>query len=535
MDEPQSRYWPLFDRLALPGCGFGDDALAFPWHDVDGEPTGVVHVRPDKPRTVGGKRVKYEFPKGAKPGVYFVPGRTADYLYHYDDREPAPVFLTEKETAALALTALGYTAVGLGGVNLWSVPGVKPRELKPELERLRIPGRTFYVAFDSAADPSGDWEKKGRVWKANGVYNRDVNRERSLLADALRDYCRVVVLRVPPGPNGRDRGLENFLKDEGRAGLLRLVAEGEADAEERAKREGWTMGRRPRLRPKPTRPPDPAGPDAPNRVFLKGGWHTVWDDYRRTCPTPRHPTLVRGGKVLKCRTKCDKATCRCCGADARAAWLADLKAAEAESGPLRWVVDVRCDQRDRWGNRKPDRREYENLLERLPSGGFVQRLDAETVRVFSRDKPPTPQARELASGQLERSVFDVHCRDVQRPFQKFGEFGKAVAAARKAREEQEQAERDAEAEADGRGGGDEDAGPWTLVNGDGADLKTFGRLVKQFGGEVVGDAGRLNRKPGRKATEGLIARLPFPCEDGDPRWERFKAADRAARPRRMNC
>ena len=77
--------------------------LVFPYKDAEGR-NGYCRVKPDHPRTSGGKLVKYESPRGQPNQIYLPPG-VADVLADAT-RE---LLITEGEKKALAATASGVS------------------------------------------------------------------------------------------------------------------------------------------------------------------------------------------------------------------------------------------------------------------------------------------------------------------------------------------------------------------------------------------------------------------------------------------
>lgn len=185
--------------------------LCIPFPGSDGRPTGYVRVKPDRPRTLGGKRVKYESPRKAPNRAYLPPGTLAALA------DPsAPLLLTEGEKKAAKADQDGFPCVGLVGVNGWQTKrptgagGTKagPRELIPDLAAVAWAGRRVYVVYDSdAADkPEVRWAE----WH---------------LAEALRAAgADVRVVRLPPGSDGAKVGLDDFLLAHGAAALRALLA-----------------------------------------------------------------------------------------------------------------------------------------------------------------------------------------------------------------------------------------------------------------------------------------------------------------------
>lgn len=167
-------------------------AMVFPFRGPDGA-SGYARLKPDNPRYVSGKPVKYESPKGRSNEVYFPPGMGAII-----DNPPAEVLLTEGEKKACKATQEGFPTIGLVGVYGWK--DGKSTQMLPVLERIKWSGVKAVIAFDS------DIADKPEVQDAE-----------SRLADQLTKRGAVVrVLRMPPGTPGADgkptkMGLDDFL------------------------------------------------------------------------------------------------------------------------------------------------------------------------------------------------------------------------------------------------------------------------------------------------------------------------------------
>jgi hypothetical protein len=143
-------------QAQLGRCGFGpsqqkviarDDgayALLIPLHDVFGELAGY-QMRPDNPRVVEGRNMKYESRLGQKM-VLDVPKRVHPHI-----GDPTrPLVVTEGPLKADALVSAGLDAVALLGV--WAWRGTNDEGGKVALaawHEVALNGRQVYIAFDS--------------------------------------------------------------------------------------------------------------------------------------------------------------------------------------------------------------------------------------------------------------------------------------------------------------------------------------------------------------------------------------------------
>jgi hypothetical protein len=185
--------------------------LCFPFRDRDGHETGQVMVKPDNPRSTHGKKIKYESPIGMSLRV-FIPPNTRTMLAD----SSVPLLVTEGMKKAAKADQDGLPCLGLGGVYGWQqkrptgLNGKKTgvRELIPDLATISWKGRRVYIAFDSdLAD------------------NTDVQWAEWHLAETLRSVgADVLVIRLPGGSDGRKVGLDDYLVDQGRDELRRLMA-----------------------------------------------------------------------------------------------------------------------------------------------------------------------------------------------------------------------------------------------------------------------------------------------------------------------
>ena len=119
-------------------------ALIIPLHGVSGQDVGY-QLRPDKPRVVKGRTLKYESRLG-QPMSLDVPHRCCPML-----RDPkVPLFITEGPLKADALATVGLCAVALLGV--WGWRGRNDDGGKVALadwEFIALNDRQVYIAFDS--------------------------------------------------------------------------------------------------------------------------------------------------------------------------------------------------------------------------------------------------------------------------------------------------------------------------------------------------------------------------------------------------
>jgi hypothetical protein len=160
--------------------------LVVPMLSPDGK-TGGYQLRPDRPRKGG---PKYETPSGVSPVVDVHP-RMLEEVRHGDD----PLLITEGAKTGDAATSRGIPTVVLAGVWGWCVPKVKPYQLKPCFDHIRIEGREVFVAFDS------DCMSKAEVQDALAA-----------LVVALKDRGAFVkAIYLPDAADGSKQGVDDYL------------------------------------------------------------------------------------------------------------------------------------------------------------------------------------------------------------------------------------------------------------------------------------------------------------------------------------
>mgnify|MGYP001405838428 CR=1 FL=1 len=155
-------------------------AIVIPYVDANGQ-NGYCRLRPDTPRTLKGKPVKYESPREQPNRVYIPPGVAAVL-----DDPAIELCITEGEFKALAIRQAGPACIGLVGVFGWKAKGRE--QLLPELQRVKWTGRQVVIVFDSDITDKPD-----------------VALAESRLAKHLTDRGAIVrCVRLPDGAPGDD-------------------------------------------------------------------------------------------------------------------------------------------------------------------------------------------------------------------------------------------------------------------------------------------------------------------------------------------
>jgi len=140
---------------------------------------------------IDGKVAKYIQPNGSPLRAYFPAGST-DKLR---DGE-TPVFITEGEKKALALSQIGLEAVGIGGI--WCGCKKGTADLIDDLATIPWADRVVYVVFD---------------YDVKETTRQEANAARKRLAEALRaaGAREVYNVELPPGRAGAKQGVDDFL------------------------------------------------------------------------------------------------------------------------------------------------------------------------------------------------------------------------------------------------------------------------------------------------------------------------------------
>ncbi len=190
-------YRSITKKLELKNLGFAESqqivpAFLIPIHNVHGE-IALYQIRPDSPRIIKSKPLKYETPKGSQM-VLDVPPRCRAQL-----SDPAvPLFVTEGVRKADAAVSHGLSCVDVLGV--WNWRGSNDHGGKTALadwESIALNGRKVYIVFDS------DVMTKASVHAA-------LSRLKSFLESR---GANVAVIYLPAGPNNRKVGLDDYLAD----------------------------------------------------------------------------------------------------------------------------------------------------------------------------------------------------------------------------------------------------------------------------------------------------------------------------------
>jgi hypothetical protein len=223
-------YFSALKKAELKRLGFGEaqlntPALVSPVYGVTG---AIVNYqsRPDTPRVVNGKAVKYETPRGSKMALDVNP------LVHSWLGDPSrPLFVTEGIRKADSAVSRGLCCIGLLGVWNWrgrnDADGVTAL---PDWDSVALKGRRIYVCFDS------DVMVKKPVRMA-------LKRLKGFLELRGAD---VRLIYLPVGDGGAKQGLDDFFASGKTVDDLLILAtadlRGEADYDDEADYEATDTG-----------------------------------------------------------------------------------------------------------------------------------------------------------------------------------------------------------------------------------------------------------------------------------------------------
>jgi Protein of unknown function (DUF3631)/Domain of unknown function (DUF3854) len=166
--------------------------IVIPIHDVvstNGECSGYQY-RPDDPRAVGDRIVKFETPKGARLQLDIPPTARSQL-----DDPDIPIWITEGIVKADSAVSHGLCCLALSGVYGWKTKNKLDKTIVlPQLEHISPKGRRIYLAFDN------DIMLKPQVYDA-------LSRFRGVLEHFGAD---VAVVLLPAGEHGEKTGLDDY-------------------------------------------------------------------------------------------------------------------------------------------------------------------------------------------------------------------------------------------------------------------------------------------------------------------------------------
>ena len=177
-------------KSTLGSMGFGQaqrrpPALVIPLHGTNGDGVVGFQCRPDEPRFVKGKAVKYETVVGQEM-VVDCPPRCRESL-----RDPAiPLWIAEGPLKADAAAGIGLCCVALLGVWNWR----NGNGWLPDWEHVALRGRQVLVVFDSDA-----------------VLKESVHQAMGRLGAVLAGKGAAVLYVYQPSDGGAKVGLDDYL------------------------------------------------------------------------------------------------------------------------------------------------------------------------------------------------------------------------------------------------------------------------------------------------------------------------------------
>lgn len=171
--------------------------IVFPFFDIDGR-NGYCQIRPDNPRRVGDRVLKYESPKGTPPEVY-IPPDLREYMAGTGE-----LLITEGAKKCLKSWQEGFPTIALAGVWNWKQKGES--DLSCTMNRINWQGRVVKIVFDSDA-----------------ATNENIRKAESWLARHLRLRGAIVSVVRIPGDGDAKVGLDDYLVKHGPAKLRELL------------------------------------------------------------------------------------------------------------------------------------------------------------------------------------------------------------------------------------------------------------------------------------------------------------------------
>ncbi len=198
-------YHSATSRKLLNEHGFSDSqsrcfpALVLPVYDVYGK-VAFYQIRPDDPREVDGKAVKYETPLGQRSHID-VPKRSLPHL----SNTKVPLWITEGVKKADAAVSQGLCCVSIQGVWNWCsrVEGDKESRPLDDWNKIALKHRRVYICFDSDV-----------------MTNSKVAEALRRLTAMLRGCGATVVRIYLPAVNGEKVGLDDYFAAGGTALIL---------------------------------------------------------------------------------------------------------------------------------------------------------------------------------------------------------------------------------------------------------------------------------------------------------------------------
>jgi hypothetical protein len=201
-------YFSATTGTALKSLGFGRSqlsvpALMIPLYDVAGEAFGY-QARPDTPRQIKGKTVKYETPSKQANRID-VPPAARDLL----DDPAIPVIFTEGSRKADSAVSRGMCAVSLNGVYGWRYTNGKGgKTVLPDFGMIALNSRQIILCFDS------DVMTKPEVHRALA----------GLAAFLQMRHALVSFAYLPSQASGAKTGLDDWLAADPSRGFAQLDA-----------------------------------------------------------------------------------------------------------------------------------------------------------------------------------------------------------------------------------------------------------------------------------------------------------------------
>jgi hypothetical protein len=140
---------------------------------------------------------RYFAPAGREVPIFFIPGPEME--------SQLPIIIVESPTKSLALTALGFPSIGLGGTGTTLIKG--EMSLNSSWATIQLMGRSTIILFDT-----------------NRSSNPCVARDEARLAIALENAgARVTVAKLPRDFKGNDWGPDDWIAANGGESIRKII------------------------------------------------------------------------------------------------------------------------------------------------------------------------------------------------------------------------------------------------------------------------------------------------------------------------
>lgn len=204
---------PVVDAKKLHSSFHGVGSLKIPYFDENGKPSEFYRIRylEKLPGFLGStaKPQRYAQAPGTLNEVYLPPLLPVSWSDVLED-EKVTIHITEGEFKAAAACSKGIATIGLGGVDVWR-SSKRGLSLLPMLQKFKWKDRTCIILYDSDA----------------ATNSNVVRAQRQLAKELLNQGARPIIASLPPTPEGKKQGLDDFLLAHGKEALMEVINDAE--------------------------------------------------------------------------------------------------------------------------------------------------------------------------------------------------------------------------------------------------------------------------------------------------------------------